>query len=426
MEETKNKGQASGNLDLWQSFLSKKDLKDLKEMRLLEKVKNQEKKDKEEGDESFLEISKNERQKTVWTDKQKKVLDSLSDHIIVSGGYASGKTLCSFQKFLNWLKESDGKGIVTGFSYHTLCKLLEEILTKLEVSYIFNSSKSSMETPYGGFYIYGMDNSRSQSRIRGLNLSCWYADEVTLQNESACLEVMARLRSNQKPRFIWTCNPESPYHWVYGYIKNKTIEHFTFKTMDNKHLPENYIKNLNISKESSQYLRLVLGKWVVSDDAPFRNIRLEKTPIKHWDFAYIDSALEGKDFTAVSLVTIQEGTIYVKGFTLKKSLALCIRFISEQIKDCHRVFYEKNGVGMFPYQEFLRQGISSIPCHTSTNKLLRILKMEYLVHQKKIVLDTLSDKEYIRQIINFTVNGSDFDDAPDSLASLLIKINTIN
>lgn len=387
------------------SFLSKKERRDIKTINQL--------------------IKQDITRDIKFYDKQQQVLDCTNNKILVSGGYGSGKTIVSLLKFLNMLKQAGGKGIATGFSYNTLYKLILDTLDTLSIQFKFNSLTSEIITEYGAFYIYGMDTIRSKARIRSLNLSTWYADEITLQDREACLEVMARLRSVSNPKWIWSTNPDSPHHWVYSYTQEEDIQHFQFQTTNNPFLPKDYVKNLGLHPQSSQYIRMVEGEWVTSDDSPFANIKIEELSTDNYTHAYIDPALEGKDFTAISLMKEHNGKLIVRGYMYKKSIAETIETIGDLVAGCHQVFYEKNGVGLFPYKYFQQRDITAIPIHSTEKKELRILKIENLVRNGTLILDSRSDKEYIKQVINWSVDSKEHDDAPDSLSGVLIKTGKV-
>ena len=359
----------------------------------------------------------------VWTPQQLDVLDEPSPQIILSGGYGSGKTLIGLYKFLMVLKSTSGKGIVTGFSYNTLKKLIIQTLDELNVRFSFNKQNSEIKSEYGAFYLYGMDTVRSKSRIRSLNLSCWYADEVTLQDQEACLEVMARLRSVDNPSWIWSTNPDSPSHWCYKYLKKKGVVHYSFKTTDNPHLPADYIKNLNLDENSNDYKRMVLGEWVSPDAMPFKNLYYSDEEMRGEIIAVIDPSLEGKDYTALCMGSMVAGQLVVHGELYKEdySNVLFNQDFLYFLKKCAYIYYESNIAGsIFADLLYTRAGLRSEGFRTTQNKDKKIRAVVSFVNKGFVKFDNACSRDFLAQILNYGLDAHD--DAPDSLAMLINKM----
>ena len=141
-------------------------------------------------------------------------------------------------------------------------------------------------------------------------------------------------------------------------------------------------------------------------------------------FMHIDPAFSGNDFTAITLCYIKNNTFYVKGFCKKQNAFDLINFFISLIKEYNvaKVFVESNSDQGAIARELKKiDEINIISYKETRNKHLKILTI-IKKNIDKITIDANSDIEYIEQVVNY----SDFaanDDAPDSLASLLQKIN---
>lgn len=119
--------------------------------------------------------------------------------------------------------------------------------------------------------IVGANDKGAESRIRGGTFWGWLADEITLHPENFVDMALTRLSAPGAMAF-WTCNPDSPYHWLMtnylndaskmasGYIRSW---HFTLD--DNPFLTQRYIDMLKAMFSGLFYRRMILGEWVLAE-----------------------------------------------------------------------------------------------------------------------------------------------------------------
>ena len=117
-------------------------------------------------------------------------------------------------------------------------------------------------------YVVGMNDQRAEGKIRGMTTAGWYADEVTLYPESAVKQAINRM-SLPGAKAFWTCNPDSPYHYVKTEFIDKAQEKgyrvFHFTLDDNLALDEEYKRRLKQAYRGLWYKRMVEGLWVMAD-----------------------------------------------------------------------------------------------------------------------------------------------------------------
>jgi len=117
-------------------------------------------------------------------------------------------------------------------------------------------------------YVVGANDDKSENKIRGMTIAGWYADEVTLYPQSFVTQAINRM-SLDGARAFWTCNPDSPYHYIKedfidkANTKGYRVFHFTLD--DNKSLSQRYKDNLKKAYKGLWYKRMVLGLWVMAE-----------------------------------------------------------------------------------------------------------------------------------------------------------------
>lgn len=114
----------------------------------------------------------------------------------------------------------------------------------------------------------GAHSAPSENRIRGMTVGGWYADEVTLYPENVVKQAINRM-SLSGARAFWTCNPDSPYHYIktefIDQAKKKGVRVFKFTIDDNLSLDERYKTQIKSSYSGLWYKRMIQGLWVMAD-----------------------------------------------------------------------------------------------------------------------------------------------------------------
>jgi hypothetical protein len=176
------------------------------------------------------------------------------------------------------------------------------------------------------------------------------------------------------------------------------------------------------SIQASYFLNIEL-----STDRPFQNIKdIDRFPTGKGAIAWIDPSFEGGDYTAISILTGHFDGVAVVGFVWKKSWDNCIDDIYKRCKQFNvgRLAFECNNLGNTPIN-ILRQtfeGIGIVKKYTKVNKHAKIINAGVYAHL--IHISRESDKQYVDQVKKYEYNVK-HDDAPDSLASILLWLGLI-
>jgi predicted phage terminase large subunit-like protein len=162
--------------------------------------------------------------------------------------------------------------------------------------------------------------------------------------------------------------------------------------------------------------------WAESDE-----IRLTKEFAEMPCIAFLDPSFKGRDYTALSFIGEKDGQIYAWGCVWKLAWNTAIDEIVEMINifKPNKFWYEENSLGSVPEDLFAECGIRARPHHTVGNKHNRIYKVaHYMAFRIKFVRNWCND-QYFKQVVEFTEDAK-YDDAPDSLASAIIKAKLVS
>ena len=131
---------------------------------------------------------------------------------------------------------------------------------------------------YKWCYVVGANDAQSEQKIRGMTVAGWLADEVTLYPESMVKQAINRMSLDGAKAF-WTCNPDSPYHYIMTEFiemaKEKGYRVFHFSLDDNKALSTRYKDQLKKAYKGLWYKRMVLGQWVMADGVIYNNFNTD-------------------------------------------------------------------------------------------------------------------------------------------------------
>lgn len=198
---------------------------------------------------------------------------------ILHGSVRSSKTINANVRWLNFIANSPhDKFLLTGKTRDTIERnVIEDLIKMIHGKLYYNYDKYDGYLDIGDkrIYLVGFNDEGATSRIQGLTVAGWYADEAATAPESAIKMAMSRC-SLDGAQMFWTMNPDSPYHYIYKqYINNQELRkkgvvkvwHFTLE--DNPNLSQEYIDNLKslYSASKLQYDRYIRGKWVIAEGA---------------------------------------------------------------------------------------------------------------------------------------------------------------
>ncbi len=143
--------------------------------------------------------------------------------------------------------------------------------------------------------------------------------------------------------------------------------------------------------------------------------------------AFIDPSHEGNDYTAVTIIRSYLGGIQIVGFVWKMAWNHCATDVMGQpgivsrLKQfgVKRVCFETNALGDEPIRmlrELVPEGTGVVGRKSTNNKHSRIMAAGQ--YAEAIHLSKESDRLYTDQVVKYEYK-SEFDDAPDSLATCL-------
>lgn len=211
------------------------------------------------------------------TDKQKQLIslkkhDKLKRINLLEGSVRSGKTWISLLLWAAWVADmpEDGEYLMVAKTLTSLSRNCLNLLQSMIGSKHFTYSLSKKEGRLFGRLIYleGVNDSRAESKIRGMTLNGAYCDEVTLFTEDFFTMLLSRL-SAKNAKLIATTNPDSPNHWLMTkYIKRQDdLDMLVMKFLidDNTFLDPDYVKQLKIEYTGVFYDRFILGLWKIAE-----------------------------------------------------------------------------------------------------------------------------------------------------------------
>lgn len=166
-------------------------------------------------------------------------------------------------------------------------------------------------------------------------------------------------------------------------------------------------------------------KHIASEDVLFteRPINADPALVRN-GFAQLDSAFDGEDYTAFTIMRYADKHYYILGKIWRKHVEDCYSNIFDLYNKhlCGKLYTEKNADKGMVARDLKRIGIRAVPYDESMNKHIKISTYLKAIWPDVIFVEG-TDPEYIEQILDYT-EDADHDDAPDSaavLARLLYK-----
>jgi len=222
---------------------------------------------------------------------------------VMVGGRGSGKTvLGAIWVTKSVLENPDSTILCAAPTYKmikdTIVPTFEKVLYSDE-NYAFGFDKSYILEEYhkGDMYMKfkngakvlfrSIGDERQADRIRGLNLSKTWADEIAMIPEYAYRVVQGAMRESERAEMIGTTTPKG-FNWVYKkFVENKD-PHFdaitNISSEDNPVLPDDYIHDLESSYSDEFLEQEVHGKFVKFEGLVYRGFNEEDYVIDHDDY----------------------------------------------------------------------------------------------------------------------------------------------
>lgn len=227
---------------------------------------------------------------SVYTKKQKQLMQlwmnrQLKRINILEGSVRSGKTWISLVLWAFWVATmpSDVSFLMVAKTLTSLRRNCLDLLQTLVGISNFTYSLSKKEGRLFGRLVYleGVNDSRAESKIRGMTLAGAYCDELTLFTEDFFSMLLSRL-SETGAKLIGTTNPDSPHHWLKEkYIDRAETDGIDLMSMrflidDNTFLSTEYVENLKKEYVGVFYDRFISGMWVVADGLVYPQFSADK------------------------------------------------------------------------------------------------------------------------------------------------------
>lgn len=215
--------------------------------------------------------------------KQDKFLNSKKYLVLYSGGYRSGKTLAMLVKMCLWCLSFPGTRVLLGRQFLSDIDrvLLPDLFDLLPSSWYTHRVKDGVIRFFNGSEVVlfgldalqsgsGSDIKKAEQRIKGLNLSAFFLDQLEEIELKVFSAMLSRLSRNDTPfrQGNATCNPAN--FWAYNYFvvnptKRTDIELIQGSMYDNnEHLPHDYIEQQMSGQTEDFVKRYVMGIWDVS------------------------------------------------------------------------------------------------------------------------------------------------------------------
>lgn len=275
---------------------------------------------------------------------------------ILHGSIRSGKTWVSLVLWAFWVATmpKDKSYLMVAKTLTSLKRncldLLEELVGKKNFQYSLAQKQGWL---FGRrIYLEGVNDTRAESKVRGMTLQGAYCDELTLFTEEFFAMLLSRL-SEKDAKLIGTTNPDNPNHWLrVNYIKRQDeldMLVIQFLIDDNTTLDPEYVKQIKAENEGVFFDRFILGKWVNANGLIYKRFadNVEKYIIKKSALPTLHSFTIGEDFGknksghAVVLSAIgSDGRLYFLKAIFKKAEGTLVEDIVDWSVDTFEKFFE--------------------------------------------------------------------------------------
>ncbi len=209
---------------------------------------------------------------------------------ILWGSVSSGKTICSLLAFLSYLESApiNAPYAFIGKTERTLsANVLDVLADELGEFYTENLGRGFVNIFGRKIRVYGANDAKAETKIRGKTLQSFYGDEVTTWPENFFMMAISRLRL-PGAKAIMTTNPDSRNHWFYKNVVKRAIDGeidaklYKFVMEDNPYLPKDYIDWIKrmYAPGTIWHSRFILGEWSSAEGRVFPFFDRSKNVIK--------------------------------------------------------------------------------------------------------------------------------------------------
>lgn len=200
------------------------------------------------------------------------------------GAVRSGKTFSSILRFLAAVAQAStyGELVIVGKNKDSIYRNFFAPIENLpELAFIsaqvrYRQGAATARILGRRVNVIGANDSKAESRIRGMTVVVAYVDEVTVIPEEFFKQMLARM-SAPGAQLFGTTNPDAPMHWLKKNYLDRLDDlpdwrYFQFQLDDNPTLSEEYKTSLKREYTGLWYDRFILGKWVAAEGAIFKHL----------------------------------------------------------------------------------------------------------------------------------------------------------
>ena len=259
-----------------------------------------------------------------FTEKQKCIIKLLKDNKlkrinILYGSVRSGKTWITLLVFALWVSTQpiNKEFIMCAKTLTTLKRnclnLLQDMVGETNFEYSI-SNKTAML--FGRkIYLEGANDSKAESKIRGMTLQGAYVDEVTLIGRDFFTMLLSRL-SERNAKLFGSTNPDSPAHWlkVEYFDREDELNIFIdrYSIDDNTFLDPEYIKEIKSEYTGVFYERFINGYFAAAEGLiyPMYEDAIAEPPENAYVSQYVISIDYGTQNAFAALIWAQIGDIW--------------------------------------------------------------------------------------------------------------------
>lgn len=194
-----------------------------------------------------------------------------------SGAIRSGKTISSLLRWLIYVASAPrGELVVVAKTSQTA---MRNVFAPLQDYAVFGELAGHVHYTPGApaatilgrrVWVIGANDTRAETRLRGLTAAGAYVDEATLVSEEFFSQLLGRM-SVPGAKLFATTNPDNPAHWLRkNYLLREhelDLRTWHFVLDDNPSLDEDYKNSIKAENVGLWYRRRVLGEWCAAEGA---------------------------------------------------------------------------------------------------------------------------------------------------------------
>jgi PBSX family phage terminase large subunit len=207
----------------------------------------------------------------------KSIAESQARINVWQGAIRSGKTVSSLLRWAIYVANAPrGELVVVAKTAQVAAR---NVFAPLQDHALFGSLSNHVHYTPGApaatilgrrIWVIGANDTRAETRLRGLTAAGAYVDEATLVGEEFFSQLLGRM-SVPGAKLFATTNPDNPAHWLRrNYLLREhelDLRTWHFVLDDNPSLDEDYKDSIKAENVGLWYRRRVLGEWCAAEGA---------------------------------------------------------------------------------------------------------------------------------------------------------------